>query len=545
MKLKQFLLLLCSSLLVIACQSTTNSNNQVVADQSRIKAHLKFLADDLMEGRDTGSRGHEIASLYIASQFAQYGLKPAGENGTYMQRVPFRQAVLDQKSPQMILTNAKGTIEFSYPKQYITAASTISETSNLQGEMVFAGYGIIAPELGHNDYAGLDVKGKIVVVLSGKPQSFPSEEGAHFSSRSEKNRYAAENGAIGMIGISTPIAEKVRPFERLLHYLHMPMVSWLDEQGKPANTFPELKNSAYMSKEAAAMLFEGAQVSLEQIYAQLEQDKSPKGFDLPGSISFSKKSTHKAISSPNVAAILEGSDPTLKDEYVVFSAHSDHIGFAKTVEKDKINNGAMDNASGTSVLIETARLFSQMPVKPKRSILFVAVTAEEKGLLGADYFARHPTVPQSAMVANVNLDMPILTYEFADIIAFGANHSDMQQAVEKAASNIGLTFAQDPWPEQALFTRSDHYSFVKQGVPAVFLVPGLKSVDPNVDGSKQFGRFLSTDYHKPSDEFNDNFNWKAAQKFAEVNFQIGVTLADQQARPQWNKGDFFGNTFGK
>ena len=205
----------------------------------------------------------------------------------------------------------------------------------------------------------------------------------------------------------------------------------------------------------------------------------------------------------------------------------------------------MDNASGTSVMLETARLFSEMDVKPKRSILFVSVTGEEKGLLGADYFARNPTVPVTSMVANVNLDMPILTYEFADVIAFGANHSDLKASVETAASNADISLSPDPWPDQALFTRSDHYAFVKQGVPAVFLVPGLTSKDPEVDGSKVFGHFLSTNYHKPSDDINQPFNWNAAEAFTKVNAQIGWTLANQEDKPKWNEGDFFGNTFSK
>jgi hypothetical protein len=318
---------------------------------------------------------------------------------------------------------------------------------------------------------------------------------------------------------------------------------WLDAEGQPANVQTRIKGGAYLPMESARKLFEGAQKSLDEVYAELEADQSPMGFELPYAADLSRKSMHKTITSPNVVGIIEGSDPVLKDEYVVYSAHSDHIGIAKTVKQDKINNGAMDNASGTAVMLETARLFSELSVKPKRSLLFVAVTGEEKGLLGADYFARNPTVPAGSMVANVNLDMPILTYEFADVIAFGANHSDMQSSVEAAAAKVGITLSPDPWPEQALFTRSDHYSFVKQGIPAVFLVPGLKAADPNVEGSKVFGQFLSTHYHQPSDDMNLPFNWTAATKFTSVNVEIGLTLADQQARPAWNQGDFFGDTF--
>lgn len=546
MKLNLLIYCLISCLALSACNpSPPNSTAQaVVADPDRIKSHLKFLSDDLLEGRDTGSRGHEIAALYIASEFAKYGLTPAGDDNSYLQGIKFRQSFLEQGSPKLSLINSTGVQALSYPKHYLTGASAVSENTTLRGDVVFAGYGIIAPELEHDDYQNLDVEGKVVVVLSGKPKSFPSEEGAHFGSTSEKKRHAVENGAIGYITISTPTAEKVRPYQNLLNYLHTPRVRWLDVDGEAAGVFPELLNSAYFSKEAAEILFAGAPQNITQLYQMLEQDASPKGFPLPVSIDFSKRSAHKLITSPNVVAILEGSDPQLKNEYVLYSAHSDHIGFAKTVKKDKINNGAMDNASGISVLLETARLFSLMDKAPKRSILFVAVTGEEKGLLGSDYYAKNPTVPVGSMVANVNLDMPILTYEFADVIAFGAEHSDLKTSVALAAEKIGLSLSPDPWPDQALFTRSDHYSFVKQGVPAVFLVPGLQSADPQIEGSEQFDLFLQTNYHKPGDDFSQAFNWKAATKFTEVNYHIGLTLAQQRERPKWNEGDFFGDTFG-
>jgi Zn-dependent M28 family amino/carboxypeptidase len=535
-----------STLLMVACQSDQiQKKSEVSADASRIKSHLSFLSDDLLEGRDTGARGHEIASLYIAAEFEKYGLTPAGDDGTYMQRVHFVQADIDQSSTKLSLKSPQGDVTLNYPKQFLTYPNPLEERTQMAGKLVFVGYGIIAPELQHDDYQDVDVEGKVVVTLSGKPKSFPSEEGAHFGSSREKFRHASENGAIGFITISTPTAEKVRPYQNLLNFLHTPTVRWLDKDGSPSGVHPQIKGSAYFSKETAELVFKDAELNLEEIYAMLEKDESPKGFDLPLSIQLASTSTHSSISSPNVAAILEGSDPNLKNEYVVYSAHSDHIGFAKTVKQDKINNGAMDNATGTSVLMETARLFSQLDERPKRSILFLAVTGEEKGLLGSDYYAQNPTVPEGAMVANVNLDMPILTYEFADVIAFGANHSDMKNSVTKAAEKIGLELSPDPMPEQALFTRSDHYSFVKQGIPSVFLVPGFKSTDPEIDGSKQFSQFLKTNYHKPGDDFSQNFNWKAATKFSEVNYLIGLTLANQTQRSSWNKGDFFGDTFSK
>jgi Zn-dependent M28 family amino/carboxypeptidase len=546
MKLSLCLGVTFTALLLIACQSEkVQQASEISADASRIKSHLRFLSDDLLEGRDTGARGHEIASLYIAAEFEKYGLTPAGDDNTYMQRVNFVQANIDQSSVKLSLTGSQGDMTLSYPKQFLTYPDPLEETTKMAGKLVFVGYGIVAPELQHNDYQDIDVKGKVVVALSGKPKSFPSEEGAHFGSSREKLRHASENGAVGFITISTPTGEKVRPYQNLLNYLHTPAVRWLDKDGNPSGVYPQIKGTAYFSKEAAELVFTDAEQNLEQIYAMLEKDESPKGFDLAVDIQLESKSTHKSISSPNVVGILEGSDPSLKNEYVVYSAHSDHIGFAKTVKKDKINNGAMDNASGTSVLLETARLFSQLDERPKRSILFVAVTGEEKGLLGSDYYAQNPTVPLGSMVANVNLDMPILTYEFADVIAFGSDHSDMKSSVAKAAEKIGLELSPDPMPDQALFTRSDHYSFVKQGIPSVFLVPGFKSADPDIDGSKQFSHFLKTNYHKPGDDFSQAFNWKAATKFAEVNYHIGLTLANQTQRSSWNEGDFFGDTFSK
>lgn len=535
-----------------ACLSekSTTSQQQDVASQPQvhqqnIQAHMQFLADDLLAGREPGTAEHDIASLYIATEFRKYGLTPAGEDGSYFQPITFRQAFLDQASPSLTLSTPQGEISFEYPKQYLASANTAHAEALAEGKLVFAGYGIVAPQLNHDDYQDLDVDGKIVVVLQGKPVSFPSEEGAHFGSSSEKKRHAVENGAIGYISISTPLAEKVRPYQNLLNYLHTPSVRPLDADEQPVDAFPQLANTAYLSQDAARTLFASAPVSLDEIYQMLENDEAPQGFEFPVTARLASSSEFKTIISPNVVGMLEGSDPQLKHEYVVYSAHSDHIGIAKTVKKDKINNGAMDNASGTAVMLETARMFSALPVAPKRSILFVAVTAEEKGLLGSKYFANNPTVAVEKLVANVNLDMPILTYEFGDVIAFGANHSDMKASVEKAAKQVDITLSPDPWPEMALFTRSDHYSFVQQGVPSVFLVPGLTSVDPEVDGSKQFSAFLSTHYHKPSDDMHQTFNWQAATKFTQVNFQIGQTLANQAQKPQWNEGDFFGDVFGR
>jgi len=321
-------------------------------------------------------------------------------------------------------------------------------------------------------------------------------------------------------------------------------MAWVNKAGEPGNTRPELKVSAFLSLQASKALFTDAAISLEDIYAQLEADESPMAFDLGFSAALTYSTTHEDISSPNVIAMLEGSDPVLKSEYVVYTAHSDHLGISKSEEKDKINNGALDNAAGTAVLMETARMFSRLPAAPKRSILFVAVTGEEKGLLGADYFVRNPTRPLESLIANVNLDMPLLTYEFADVIAFGANHSTMGEKVAAAVANAGIKLTDDPWPELNLFTRSDHYAFVKQGIPAVFLVTGIESKTPGIDGSEVLNTFLANHYHRPSDDMSQPFVWEAARTFTQVNFEIGLTLSNDAQRPTWNEDSFFGQIFG-
>jgi Zn-dependent M28 family amino/carboxypeptidase len=556
-KIKLAALVAASSTVLLACDSTSRPSNEEVLSSSivkvanpkpnveSIKGHMNFLAHDLLEGRDTGSRGHEIASLYIATEFQKYGLQPGGEDGTFMQRVGFRKGLLDQASPTMSISSGEQDIELAFLDDFLVGPNLAHAQAQVSAPLVFVGYGIVAPELDHDDYADIDVEGKFVVMLTGKPARFPSEVGSHVSSRTNKSNYAADRGAVGVITLQTPPAEKRRPYDRSKLYVKAPRMTWIDTQGVPGNGRVELKASAFLSIDTATQLFEGAPETLEATFAKLAADEPIKGFDLAFSADIAYSTSHEDISSPNVIGLLEGSDPELKDEYVVYTAHSDHLGISKSVEKDKINNGALDNASGTSVLMETARMFAHLPEAPRRSILFVAVTGEEKGLLGADYFVRNPTRPVESLVANVNLDMPLLTYEFADVIAFGASHSTMGEKVSAAVANADIKLTDDPWPELNLFTRSDHYAFVKQGIPAVFLVTGIESKDPDVDGSEVLNTFLATHYHRPSDDMSQDFVWAAARTFTQVNFEIGLTLSNDDERPTWNEDSFFGQTFGR
>ena len=537
--------LLAASVMLSGCgkQTATDVAEQAPAVQSEnIEAHIAFLADDTLRGRDTGSNGYQVAANYVSSYFKQYGLTPMGDFGSYEQQVNFRKSFLEQAS--FTITNETGEHTVEYPQQFITSGSSLYVDETVNAETIFVGYGVVDKAFELNDYQGLDVKGKVVVMLMGRPDHLPSEEGAHIGSTHQKLKHAAENGAVGVITIHTPKREKVRSFSVSAKYANAPRYSWLDNNEQPFGHYAELKGGAYVDYQFAAPLFAGAEKSLEDVLTLDNENQTIKGFALKSTVELENKSSHRQVSSPNVVAAIEGSDPKLKNEYVVFSAHLDHIGVsAHGDHEDKINNGALDNASGVSILLETARMMSELAVKPKRSVLFVVVAGEERGLLGSSYFANNPTVPATQMVANVNLDMPLVLYPFADVIAFGSTHSTLGTIVDAAAKKVGLSLSEDPMPEQALFTRSDHYSFVKVGVPSVFLMTGFQSKDPNIDGGKVFKEFLSTHYHNHSDEISLPINYQAAATFAEVNLMIGLEIANQQQKPQWLEGDFFGNTF--
>lgn len=543
------ILLVAASMTLVACSSTPKQATSK-ASASVIESHLAFLADDLLEGRDTGSRGHEIAARYIAQQFQALGLQGGAADGSFFQRVPMRKATLETTSPMLQFTLAGDTLALNYPQQFFTGPNLQHAELALQGEMVFVGYGLVSEAFALNDYAELDVKGKIVVMLAGLPKFLPSEERAYLGSM--KTEFAAERGAIGILTLHTPEQEKTRPYANSLLYLNTPALSWLDEKGHVGRGFSELKGSAYLHPDAAKALFTASNQSLEAIFNAVAEDKIPQGFVLSGTVELKSKTKHQTIDSPNVLAVLPGSDPVLKDEYVVLTAHSDHIGFSNDLRtNDKINNGAMDNAAGVAILLETARLFAALPAAPKRSIMFAAVTGEEKGLLGAEYFAKQPPVPVTQLIANVNLDMPVLLYPFADLIAFGANHSTLGDVVARAAAKEGIALSADPMPEQAIFTRSDHYRLVQQGVPAVFLMTGFTSKDPAQDGGKIWGSFFAKHYHKPSDDIASltkeygAIRYDAGAVFTDINFNIALAVANAQQKPLWRRDSFFKQVFGR
>ena len=516
-----------------------------VADRNTFKAHMAFLADDLLEGRETGTRGFDIAARYIAGQFAQYGVQPRGDQGKYLQAVPLKTGLLVKNSPVLEVRRKGGVEALAYLDEFFMAPRLSADEVDFAAPLVFVGFGITAPRFKHDDYAGIEVKGKIVVMLTGNPPGFPSEEGAYYGSRRAKNELAAKHGAIGIISLQTPRMERVLPFAELRQYSDSVAMDWVTSDGRGSSEIPGLQGSALLSMSAAGKLFSEVDVKLDAIYAAASAGQPVPRMDLNLSARLAQRTTRSVASSNNVVGMVEGSDPVLNGEFVVFTAHLDHLGIKPGMTGDNIYNGAMDNASGVATLLEMARLIAQMPVKPKRSILFIAATGEEKGLLGSDYFATNPTVPASSMVANVNLDMPILIYNFSNVIAFGAEHSTLEEMTARAAAELKLGLVPDPMPEQALFIRSDQYSFVRQGVPSIFLVTGTGSFDKNENVAELVSGFRHSHYHQPSDDMSLPINWDAAERFAQLNYVLGIDIADSPERIRWKRGDFFGDLFGK
>ena len=504
----------------------------------RFKAHVAFLADDLLEGREAGTRGHEIAARYIASQFALLGVKPGGDDGTYFKKVEFVEAARTGPLPTLVLTTPKGRQSLAYGKTAMIRGPIAGGAVKVSAPLVFVGYGMKDAVVGYDDYEGLDVRGKIVVVLYGSPKGMDSEIGAHL--QSEQRRVAADHGATGMLVVQTRATAAVIPWKVVVSIFEEPATTWATSDGTPFDPSHGLKAGAIIEPATSAALFEGSGRTLKQILDEADKPGGrPKGFALKTHADITAATRVRRFSSPEVIGIIEGSDPGLKSEYVALMGHADHIGIKRGAGTgDRINNGALDNGAGVATLLEVARALSAGSNRPRRSILVVANTGEEKGLLGAEYFAHYPSVPIDRVTAAIDLDMPMLLYDFTDVVAYGAGHSSLEKVFQSAAGAMGVKLSPDPMPEQAVFTRSDHYAMVKVGVPAVMLATGMAN-----GGEAAWGKFLSTTYHQPSDDLSQPIVWTAGAKFAELNYRVVRALADADARPQWYEKDYFGDLF--
>ena len=512
----------------LACLPPCAAAAEPTFSPAAIRAHVEFLADDLLEGREAGTRGYDLAARYVATRYAAVGLTPA-VRGSWYQRVPLLRSRMPV--PATFTVNGKA---FRHKDSVLMAPSVVETKQAYEGEVVFAGYCIDGQ--GADDYAGLDVKGKLVACLSGFPKGMKSDIGAHLAGR--KRLMAQERGALGIVSVQTRQSQKAFPWKRSLESADDPASAWVQPDGTAYREAPRANLGIALDTPAAQALFAGAPRSLEELLDEADKPGGrPRGFPLPVRVGYTRDSELERYESPNVLGLLPGADPVLADEVVVMMAHLDHLGPDASKKDDPIRNGAIDNAAGVATMLEVAAALKAGPA-PKRSILFAAVTAEESGLLGSQYLAKHPVLAGKRVVAVVNLDAPMLLYDFTDVIAFGEEHSTLGPIIARATARAGIKSSPDPLPEQGLFTRSDHYSFVKEGVPGVFLVTGFAN-----GGEKHFGEYLSKHYHQPSDSMQLPIDWNAAAKFARINYEILRDIADAPRRPLWYEGSLFGDAF--
>lgn len=499
-----------------------------------MRAHVNFLASDALEGRETGTRGYDVAAAYVAAQFEAVGAEPAGDDGTYFHRVPMRTFLVDGQESTFTIDGK----ELEHRKDVLIAAG-LEPTRDVDAPAVFAGFGITAPELKHDDYAGIDVRGKIVVLLQGSPPHFPHSQRAYYSSGTVKLANAVARGAVGVVNVRTLESERRYSWERTITAGESNSLRALDRNGVPMETFPQLRGGAGISPAASRELF-GSE-KYDAILADAE-----KGITRPYALN-KRIAIHTVTSiaddaSVNVVAMVRGSE--LPDEHVVISAHLDHVGINYSGEDgDRIRNGALDNASGIAALIEIARAAAAMKPRPRRTIVFAAVTGEEKGMPGSMSFADRPPMP-GTIVANLNMDMITMLFPMKTLVALGMEHSTLGPLARAAAERNGFTIQDDPLPEEVRFVRSDQFSFVKKGIPAISYKGGLVSSDPAIDGDKLTRDWLRAIYHTPADEPGQKLDYDSGARWARANLDLAVAIANAKERPRWNEGDFFGTKFG-
>jgi hypothetical protein len=543
----RLLLVVTLALTISAC--STETEEVAVADneplslitQEKLYAHLAYLADDALEGREPGHPGYALAAEYVAEQYAEIGLQPGGSEGWYHQ-VELQTYEVNPDSIEMVVHRDGGDVALEYREDFAAYGDKVRTQDQVRAEVVYVGYGVHAPEYGYSDLDGIDLEGKIAVLFSGGPQSIKGDKLAHFSSSRTKSSELVARGVVGTITLLTRKTEESFPWSRIKKVVgEKPSKTWVNAAGEADNYFPEIRGSVIVSPDVATAMFAGSPMSFEDARDATEASEvrsMPLGFE----VTLNRETTHERVNSPNVVGLLRGTDPELADEYVVYTAHLDHTGRTTApIDGDDINNGMYDNAMGTAIMIEAARALAANP--PRRSILFIALTAEESGLLGSDYFAHYPSVAKQSIVANVNMDMPLFLFPLDEIVAFGAEHSTLGAVAAAAAEAEGFVLVPDQMPEEILYSRSDQYSFVKQGVTAIWLDTSIESSDPNVDGPAVIKDHLQNHYHKPSDDLTRPIDWDAALRFTRANARIGWDIGNNDARPTWNEDSFYGNLY--
>ena len=529
---------------LIGCSESQQSDSAATAalpeiDGDAVKAHVELLADDLYEGREAGLRGYELAAKYVATQFRTMGLAP-GNGDSFFQTVPFRFANIVRGSRALTVSSAGGQRDYETFEEFTATATLAGEEVSITAPLVFVGYGVNAPSIERNDYENVDLNGKIAVVVTGAPAALGSEVRAFYrSGRYHKSIELEQRGAIGAIYLQH---RQISSEGAAVRGSKTPKYWSIDEHGQEKYAFSGLQVDVNLLEKGARKLFQDSPISFDEMAASIESETYTP-MDLGISATISHRVDQGTISGNNVIGILEGSDPELKHEFVVMTAHLDGKGMGDETG-DNIYNGFYDNASGVGTMLEVARAMVNSPIQPKRSVVFIATVGEEKGLLGADYFASNPTVPVESIVANVNMDMVMFLWEAQDVVAFGASHSTLFETVRRATEKVGIELSPDPFPERGYFTRSDQFPFVQQGIPAVFFATGFKTPEAGVDPEALYNHFMRTHYHGATDDQHLRFDIKSAGRVATANLMIALEIANSEERPKWHKDDFFGDLYG-
>src|SRR5438874_924380 len=537
--------LIIGALAIIGIAQRTRGTSSAISENA-LRAHIKFLSDDRLEGRGTGAKGGETAALYVAEQFEAMGLKGAGAKGSFWQPVSLVGVKADPKT-ELRITNGQKSETYKFADDFV--AFTGAQIGNIivQAPLVFVGYGIDAPEQKWNDYKGPaeDYRGKILVMLVNDPPATKDEPNlfggrrlTYYGRWTYKYEEAARRGAAGAILLHTNESAGY-PWS----VVRTSNGSWRFDIARTAtDKTPFLKVRSWVTDDAAHRMFALAGLSLDELRRQAaSRDFKPVKMNLTASLDLN--SEVKRVQAPNVVAILPGSDPKLRNEYVVFSAHWDHLGIgAPDKSGDTIYNGALDNATGVASVLEIARVLSSLPPtqRPKRSFLFLITTGEEQGLIGSEWYSRHPLVPIEKTAADINLDSMNILGPTADFVPLGAERSSLKAVVDQIARERGLRVSPDPRPEQGSFYRSDHFPFAKVGVPSISLKEGDDYIGrPKGWGEKKFKEYNEAHYHQPSDEFHDDWNFQGMIQEADFAMTIGRRVADMDAMPKFNPGDEF------
>jgi Zn-dependent M28 family amino/carboxypeptidase len=505
-------------------------------DPEHIRANVRFLSHDLLEGRGTGQRGGDIAAEYIATQFWLDGLKPAGDNGTFFQNVPMVGITPSPETTFELVPRHGEAMQLKPLDDYVSYDQTEHATDDIDSEIIYVGYGIEAPEYQWDDYKGVDVRGKVLLMLVNEPSSddpkfFKGPALTYYGRWTYKYEEAARKGAVGVI---------------LIHKSDMASYPWevvrnsnSGEKEFLKSDAPQLKAAGWIQLEVARQLAQKSGMDLDKMMMEANT-RNFRPVPLPAKLKAHMVSKIRQISSRNVLAMLQGSDPKLKNEAVVYSAHYDHLGIRPDMPGDNIYNGAHDNATGCGILLELARVYAQAQSKPRRSVIFASVTAEEQGLLGSEYFGKHPPIPAGKISFDLNFDDVPPLGEPEEVEVSGAERTTFYPTVEAMAKEFRLAIRPDSHPEAGHYYRSDHFSMARVGVPAFSINEGMKYKGHNTQwGIEQAEEYTNKHYHQPSDEYSPSMDFRGDATMARFGFALGWAAASQPKVQGWQKGDEF------